>query len=152
LQEAVELVRRLATVQPDAFQLELGTLLDNLGRCLSDSQRHEAALTATAEAVKIFRRLAAEQPAVFERYLALGLLGFGRVRSEGRLELPQALAATQESITMYRRLAQQRPLPFTEEIRAAQDTVITLLEKVGRTEEATAIRREITQSNPPNAS
>jgi hypothetical protein len=53
---------------------------------------------------------------------------------------------------MYRRLAQQRPLPFTEEIHVAKDTLASLLEKIGRTEEATAIRREITQSDPLNAS
>ena len=151
IEEGVEILRRLAAAQPDAFQPNLGTLLDNFGKCLSDLGRHTAALTATAEAVEIFRRLTASQPAAFEPHLALGLLGFGRVRSEARLELPQALAAVQESITIYRRLAQQRSLPLTEEIRVAKDTFVTLLEKLGRIEEATVIRREITQSGPRNA-
>ena len=62
-----------------------------------------------------------------------------------------ALAAVQESITMYRRPAQEWPLPFTEEIRAAKDTLASLLAKLGRKEEAAAIRHEITQSDPLSA-
>jgi hypothetical protein len=151
VQEAVEIFRPLAATQPTAFEPNLGAILDNFGKCLSDLGRHDAALAATMEAVGIFRRLAAAQPAVFESHLAQGLLGFGRVRSTAGLELPQALDAVQESIAMYRRLAQQGQLPFTEEIRVATDALASLLEKLGRTQEAATIRLEIKRRDPARA-
>ena len=57
-QEAVDIRRRLAQSQPDAFLPNLATSLSNHGNRLSDLGRHEEALAATREAADIYRRLA----------------------------------------------------------------------------------------------
>jgi hypothetical protein len=49
----VELYRQLATRNPDAFQPDLATSLNNLGLRLSDLGQREAALAATREAVEL---------------------------------------------------------------------------------------------------
>ena len=57
-QEAVQLSRRLAAVNPAAFEPILATALDGVARCMSELERREEALAASLEAVEIFRRLA----------------------------------------------------------------------------------------------
>ncbi len=76
--EAVEIRRRLAERNPDAFLPDLATSLNNLGSDLSDVGRIEEALEATKEAAEIYRRLAEKNPDAFLPDLArsLGVLGW----------------------------------------------------------------------------
>jgi tetratricopeptide (TPR) repeat protein len=55
-QEAVDLYRRLAQQNPDAFLPYLAGSLNNLGAMLSEMGRREEALQAAQEAVEIRRR------------------------------------------------------------------------------------------------
>jgi tetratricopeptide (TPR) repeat protein len=93
--EAVEIRRRLAGVNPAAFDPDLASALNNLGMMLSDLGRREEALAATTEAVEIRRRLAGVNPAAFEPDLATALNNLGNGLSDlGRRE--EALAASTE--------------------------------------------------------
>ncbi|MEO1077119.1 MAG: tetratricopeptide repeat protein, partial [Bacteroidota bacterium] len=72
-EEAVTIRRRLAQRNPDAFEPDLATSLNNLGAFYSNLGRREDALTATEEAVAIRRRLAQRNPDAFEPNLAMSL-------------------------------------------------------------------------------
>ncbi|MGH3939356.1 MAG: tetratricopeptide repeat-containing protein, partial [Pseudonocardiaceae bacterium] len=61
--EAVEVSRRLAGVNPAAFEPDLAMALTNLGAMLSGLGRWEEALAAMVEAVEVSRRLAGVNPA-----------------------------------------------------------------------------------------
>ena len=141
-EDAVEIFRRLASTNPTASEPGLAEVLDNLGKCMVNLGRQEEALATTEEAVRLHRRLAADNPAAFESHLACGLLAFGQVRATSRLELPEALLALQEAISIYRRRAQRFPLRFKDEICQVSDTLANVLEQLGRSLEANAIRLE----------
>jgi tetratricopeptide (TPR) repeat protein len=141
-EEAVGLYRQLAVAHPVPFELNLAAALDNLGLCMSALGRGEP-LAATNEALDILRQLAAADLAALEPHLAVGLWIFGRVRAAARLELLQAQAAVQESITIYQRLMRLSSHPFADNLRRAKGTLADLLEELGRSDEASAIRREV---------
>jgi tetratricopeptide (TPR) repeat protein len=71
--EAVDLYRTLATRNPDAFQPDLATSLNNLGVRLSALGQREPALAATREAVDLYRTLATRTPDAFQSDLARSL-------------------------------------------------------------------------------
>ncbi|MGH3910516.1 MAG: tetratricopeptide repeat protein, partial [Pseudonocardiaceae bacterium] len=138
--EAVELYRRLAGVNPAAFEPDLASALNNLGGWLSGLGRREEALAATSEAVEIRRRLAGVNPAAFEPDLARGLWGFAWVCSAGQVELPAALNAAEESVAIYERLVEQLPQAFTSDLRSVLATLADVLDALGRNAEAAHVR------------
>ncbi|MGH4010806.1 MAG: tetratricopeptide repeat protein [Pseudonocardiaceae bacterium] len=141
--EAVEVYRRLAGVNPAAFEPDLASALNNLGMMLSNLGRREEALAATTEAVEIRRRLAGVNPAAFEPHLARGLWSFAWVRAAGQVELPQALAAAEESVGIYEALYRRLPQAFAGDLRGALTTAADVLDGLGRIEDATKVRNRI---------
>lgn len=100
IREAVDIDRRLADQQPDAFRSALASSLNNLGNSLSSMGRRDEALAAALEAVDIHRDLAARRPEAFLSDLAMSLNNLGiRLSDVGRPE--EALRATQEAISLY---------------------------------------------------
>ncbi|MFP2935041.1 tetratricopeptide repeat protein, partial [Pyxidicoccus sp. 3LG] len=79
--------RGFAARNPDAFQPDLASSLNNLGTMLRDLGRREEALTATEEAVQIYRGLAARNPDAFQPDLAMSLNNLGNRLS---VQLPDA--------------------------------------------------------------
>jgi tetratricopeptide (TPR) repeat protein len=113
--EAVEIRRRLAGVNPAAFDPDLASALNNRGAMLSNLGRREEALAATTEAVEIRRRLAGVNPAAFDPDLASALNNLGAMLSDlGRRE--EALAATTEAVDVSRRLAGVNPAAFDPDL------------------------------------
>ena len=153
-QEAVDIRRRLAQQQPDAFLPDLARSLNNLGNQLSDLGQREEALAATQEAVEIRRGLAQAQPQAFLPDLAGSLNNLGNRLSElGRRE--EALAATQEAADLYRGLAQAQPQAFLPDLAMSLNNLGNRLSDLGRREEALAatqeaveIRRGLAQAQP----
>ena len=80
----MDIRRKLAAQQPDAFLPDLAMSLNNLGAMLSALGRQEEALAAAQEAVNIRRRLAAQQPDAFLPDLAASLTNLGNVSSDLR--------------------------------------------------------------------
>ncbi|MGH3774215.1 MAG: tetratricopeptide repeat protein, partial [Pseudonocardiaceae bacterium] len=141
--DAVEIYRRLAEVNPAAFEPDLAMALNNLGIWLSNLGRREEALAATTDAVEIRRRLAEVNPAAFEPDLARGLWSFASVRVAGQIELPQALTAAEESVTRYEGLVQQLPQVFTDDLYGALAILADVLDGLDRREEAADVRRRV---------
>ena len=79
--EAVDIRRKLAASNPQAFLPDLAMSLNNLGLLLSDLGlgRSEDALAPSEEAVDIRRKLAASNPQAFLPNLAMSLRSYGRV-------------------------------------------------------------------------
>ncbi|MGH3774214.1 MAG: tetratricopeptide repeat protein, partial [Pseudonocardiaceae bacterium] len=135
--EAVDVYRRLAEVNPAAFEPDLAMALNNLGNRLSNLGRREEALAATTEAVEIRRRLAEVNPAAFEPDLAMALNNLGMMLSNlGRRE--EALAATTDAVEIYRRLAEVNPAAFEPDLAMALNNLGMMLSNLGRREEALA--------------
>ena len=61
-QEAVEIWRQLAEVDPGSYLSDLGAMLSNLGIWLGEAGQGEAALESTKEAVEIFHQMAELDP------------------------------------------------------------------------------------------
>jgi tetratricopeptide (TPR) repeat protein len=150
--EAVKIFRQLAAANPTAFDPELAKALGHLGSLLSELERHEAALEATQEAVDIYRRLAAANPMAFEARLAQSLWTFVSVRVAAGTQLEDALSAVGESIQIYLRLAAVRPDAFAGRLVGANRTAAEVLERLGRTEEAAVIRRDLGDEDEPRDS
>lgn len=138
--QAMDIRRRLADTNPDAFEPDLATSLNNLGLRLEEMGRREEALTAAQDAVDIRRRLAETSPAAFEPDLAKSLRACAWVRVELRTELAEAFDSIRESAGVYRRLAAGLPHAFTSDLSASLITAADVLDGVGRLRDALALR------------
>jgi tetratricopeptide (TPR) repeat protein len=139
-EEVVQVDRQLAEAIPAAYEPDLATALHNLSIHLAGAGRHEDALNATEQAVAIRRRLVRRLPAAHEPDLARSLGMFARIRVELSRDLPAALEAAQESVEIYRCLAQAEPLAYDTELHTVRNVQADILDRLGRTEEATRIR------------
>jgi tetratricopeptide (TPR) repeat protein len=141
--EAVELYRRLAVASPDTFTTDLTASLTNLGTRLANLGRWEQACAAMEEAVRTCRRVATANPVAFEPQLARTLWAFAWVQAAGRLNTTGALTSVEESVEIYQRLANRSPDAFADDVRAVHRTMAVILDELGRTDEASQIRRQL---------
>jgi len=110
-QEAVDLYRRLAQQNPDAFLPYLAMSLTNLGNRLSEMGRRAEALQATQEAVDLYRRLAQQNPDAFLPDLARSLGAYGLVL-RGLSRSAEAAAAFAEGLRAILPLVRALPAAF----------------------------------------
>lgn len=155
-QEAVDIRRRLADVDPDAYEANLALTLNNLGNRLSEvPDRREDALAASQEAVTIFRRLATTKSA-YEPGLAITLSTLGHRLSEVSDRGEDALAVTEEAVSIFRRAADSDPGIYEPMLATTLSDLGHHLSKVGhrktealtKTEEAVRILRRLARDNP----
>ncbi|MEU0382709.1 tetratricopeptide repeat protein, partial [Streptomyces cyaneofuscatus] len=119
---------------------DLAGSLTNLGAELSGVGRREDALTAAEEALEIYRRLAASNPAAYNPDLAHCLSFFAWVSYEARQDPSVALRATGEAVEIYRRFVAAVPARFLPPLRSVLGLQADLLRRLGRAQEARAIR------------
>ncbi|WP_416901364.1 SAV_2336 N-terminal domain-related protein [Micromonospora echinospora] len=104
-QEAVELYRRLAGIDPAAHLPDLAASLSSLGAYLYGLGRRDEALTATGEATDIYRQLAGMDSAAYLPDLAASLSSLGAyLYGLGRWD--EARVPAEEATAIYRRLAE----------------------------------------------
>ncbi|MFI6644039.1 hypothetical protein [Streptomyces sp. NPDC050504] len=121
-EEAVEIQRGLAAVDPHAFEPTLARALLNLSSRTAHVSRHEESGTAAGEAVELLRRLVGINPAGYQEELAVALSQHAeRLLTLGRRT--EACHALTESVTVRRRTAADDP--------AHQPGLIASLEKLG---------------------
>ncbi|MFF0520902.1 tetratricopeptide repeat protein [Actinomadura nitritigenes] len=139
--ETVDLYRRMAGTDPEAFEPLLATSLNDLCGTLLQLGRREEALKAVQESVAIRRRFADADPAAFESGLATSLHNLSPIllALERRDE---ALAATLEAVGIRRRLAEADPSRFEEDLAATLQHLGGNMWKLGRREEALAATQE----------
>ncbi len=134
-QEAVEVYRRLAQANPQAFEPNLAASLNNLANILAGLGRRGEALEAAQEAVEVYRRLAQANPQAFEPDLAGSLNNLSVFLADlGRRE--EALKAAQEAVVIRRRLAQANPQAFEPDLARSLGTLGWVLLDSDRAREA----------------
>jgi tetratricopeptide (TPR) repeat protein len=140
-QEAVDIRRRLAHAQPDAFSADFASSLDSLGNRLSELGRREQALAVSQEAVDMYRRIAEARPDSFLPSLASSLSNHGGNLNElGRRA--ETLAAIGEAVDIYRRLTRERPEAFLLPLAGSLTNMGVALSRLMRREEALAVSEE----------
>ena len=141
IERSVDSYRRLAAGNPAAHEPGLARALSNLGVIGLSRWRRQRALATTSESVSIYRRLTLASQRAHEPDLARALWSFAFVRAEARKELPAALDAVMEAIQILKPLAEDRPATFVELLLAAYATAADLLDSLGDSSTAAAMRR-----------
>jgi len=134
-EEAIVILRLLATQKPDTFLPDLARALNNLGKMLRELGQREEALRATEEAVDILRQFATQRPEDFLPDLAKSLNTLGSILS-GLSQWEEALNTTEEAVGVFRQLATQRPGAFLPELAASVNNLGNRLSALGRREES----------------
>ena len=133
--EAVDVYRKLASSNPQAFLPDLAMSLNNLGNRLSYLGQREAALEAAQEAVDIRRKLASSNPQAFLPDLAASLNNLGnRLSDLGQREA--ALEAAHEAVDVYRKLASSNPQAFLPDLARSLGVYGSVLMTLQRNDEA----------------
>jgi protein CrcB len=151
--KAVRIFRKLAEVDPPAFECSLAMALNNRGVQLSAAGRTRQAYMATAEGVEILRRLAADDTAAVEANLATALRNLGAQLSIAG-QTTQAHTATAEAVEIFRWLS-MADVAVKPELATALNNYGVQLANAGRhrgaliaTNEAVEIRRELARADP----
>jgi TIR domain/Tetratricopeptide repeat len=140
IQEAVEILRELATVRSGSFLPDLAMSLNNLSSSLADLGRREEGLLAIQEAVELRRELAALHPD-FRLGLAISLNNLSnRLADLDREE--EGLLAIQESAEILRELAALRPDAFRPGLAKSLNSMSLRLGGLARWEESLLAIRE----------
>jgi tetratricopeptide (TPR) repeat protein len=142
LTDAIDLRRRLASHNPDAFLPDLASSLNNRANLLDDLDRQAEATSAMAETVEIYRQLAEHRPEVFRPDLAMALSNYS-INAAATFPA-DALAANWESVALYRSLAEQRPDIYHADLAMALNNLSGRLAQAGKPEDAlTAVRESV---------
>ncbi|MDJ0386153.1 tetratricopeptide repeat-containing serine protease family protein [Streptomyces sp. G-G2] len=154
IDEALDILRPLAGVRPDAFRPALAMSLSTRSSCLSGMGRWEEALEAVQQSIAIRRRLAEGRPNAFGPGLAMTLNSLAiDLGNLGRYE--EAVEAGEESVARYRLLAEAQPEAFRSELAMSLNTQANQLASIGDlqgaltlAEEAAGIYRELDNASP----
>ncbi|MFJ1871090.1 tetratricopeptide repeat protein [Streptomyces chartreusis] len=141
--EAVHIRRRRAKANPAAHEPDLASSLLHLGRICSELGLHEEALAATGKAVHSWRRLAKADRAAHEPDLARSMWVYSSVRIMCQLELSRAFASIKAACAIHRRWHESLPTAFSGDRGGALGTAVGVLNALGRSSEAAALRRLI---------
>jgi Tetratricopeptide repeat len=108
-QEAVDICRGLARVNPPKYEPHLAVSLNNLASFQSATGDRDAALITAQESVDICRRLARVNPEAYEPDLAGSLNNLANCQSDAG-NRDAALVTAQEAVDIYRRFARTEPV------------------------------------------
>ena len=143
----VDLYRRLANEQPDAFSPKLSDVLNFWSTVNSRLGKTDRAIAVVSEVVEIRRKLAAAQPERFVPALASALSNLGALlRYVGKSE--KALAAAEEAVEIFRTLARARPDELMPDFAGALNNLAAILSGMGRKEDALAAMEEAVRLLP----
>ncbi len=145
-EEAVTLYRHLTDT--GTHSPRLAAALHNLSLRLPEAGRSDEAPTALGEAISLRRHLAASNPDAFLPDLAQSLTAAAGLRTSRHQDLDRALEEAGEAVEIFRRFAAQLPAVFTSGLHQAMTTQATVLDALGRSDEAEQIRRSLA---PPDS-
>jgi tetratricopeptide (TPR) repeat protein len=106
--ETLEIYRRLAQTNPQAYEPYVATTLHNLASLYSDTQRFTESEAMYKEALEIHRRLAQKNPQAYEPDVAQTQYNLGLLKVQQKL-YPDAITSFEEALEIYRRLAKINP-------------------------------------------
>lgn len=149
--EALEIFRRLAEVNPVAYEPSLANSLLDYSNHLRLTGQTRAALDLAQEAAAIFRRLNTAEPTEYEAELAYALKQASICLSEVG-ERAAAIAPAKEALKIYRDLAQLNPTDHVSDFASSLSNMANRFDEVGETgaalllaKEALTIRRKLAE-------
>jgi tetratricopeptide (TPR) repeat protein len=140
--EAVDVYRRLTASDRTTFEPDFAAALSNLGITQWGLGRQDQALAATGEAVDIYGRLATGNRLTFEPHLAKSLTNLGLVLLElGHHE--EAHDLVNDAVVRYKPFIRTWPGVYEGDLRRTYLVLAEILDRLGRTNEATGLRRQL---------
>ena len=153
-EEALQILRKLAKKNPEAYKPDVAKILNNLGVLLSDTNDLKQARDYYEEALQIRRELALQNPEAYKPDVATSLNNLGNLLSDTN-DLKQARDYYEEALQIRRELALQNPEAYKPDVATSLNNLGNLLSdtndlKQARDyyEEALQIRRELALQNP----
>ncbi|MEU5671923.1 tetratricopeptide repeat protein [Micromonospora sp. NPDC047753] len=146
MKEATTALRRLAETNPAAYLPDLAISLSNLGLGLARGSPRQKAVVAAQEALMLSQQLAQTNQAAHLPGLAQTLWAHARVCLMTSQNLRTALTHIDDAIGIYQRLATRLPASFDHPLWSACHTRADVLDALGRHDEASELRRNLTSS------
>ncbi|MGP1582085.1 MAG: tetratricopeptide repeat protein [Porphyromonas endodontalis] len=153
-EEALQILRKLAKKNPEAYKPDVAKILNNLGVLLSDTNDLKKAQDYYEEALHILRELTQKNPEAYLPDVAASLNNLGVLLCDTN-DLKQAQDHYEEALQIRRELAQQNPEAYLPDVAASLNNLGSLLSDTNDLkkaqdyyEEALHILRELTQKNP----
>ncbi|OUO98865.1 tetratricopeptide repeat protein [Barnesiella sp. An22] len=153
-EEALTIYRTLAAQNPEAFESDVASTLNNLALLHSDTQQLDWAEKEYIEALEIYHRLAQKNPEAFESDVARTLNNLAVLHKNTR-RLDLAEKEYNEALEIQRRLAQKNPEAFESDVARTLNNLANLHSDTQQLDlaekeytEALEIRRRLAQKNP----
>ena len=119
-QEALEIYKRFASANPEAYLPDVADSLNNLAMLQSDLGRYNEAEEGYLEALKIRQRLASTNPEVYQPKVADTLNNLAILQDDlGRYE--EAESTLQKALCIYEDFEKRTPGMYTDTIEAIRD-------------------------------
>ncbi len=153
-ERVLEIRRRLAQFNPQAYEPDVSTTLNNLAILYYKTQRFTEGEALYKESLEIRRRLARSNPQAYEPDVAATLNNLANLYKATQ-RLSESELMYKETLEIRRRLAQSNPQAYEPDVAATLNNLANLYFKTQRfTEgeamykEALEIRRRLAHSNP----
>ena len=153
-QEALEILRKLAKENPEAYDRDVAIACNNLGALYSDTNRRKKAEEYYQEALKIFRKLAKEYLETYEGYVAMTCDNLGNLYSDTN-QSKEAEEHYQEALEIRCRLAKKNPEVYEGDVATTCNNLGNLYSNINQRkeaeeyyQEALKIRRRLAKENP----
>ena len=153
-EEALQILRKLAKKNPEAYKPDVAKILNNLGVLLSDTNDLKQARDYYEEALQIRRELAVQNPEAYLPKVATSLNNLG-VLLHNTNDLKKAQDYQEEALQIHRELAKQNPEAYLPDVAGSLNNLGNLLRDTNDIkqaqdyyEEALQIHRELAQQNP----
>ena len=153
-EEILVTYRALAKKNPQAYNPDLASTLNNLGLLLSNNNEIKQAKDCYQEALDIYRALTKKNPQAYNPDLAVTLNNLGLLLSNNN-EIKQAQIYYQEALDIRRDLAKKNPQAYNPDLARILNNLGLLLYNNNETkqaqiyyQEALDIYRELAKKNP----
>ena len=153
-EEALQILRKLAKKNPEAYKPDVAASLNNLGALLRDTNDLKKAQDYYEEALQIRRELAKQNPEEYLPDVAASLNNLGALLRNTN-DLKQAKDHYEEALQILRELAKQDPEEYLPNAATALNNLGVLLSNTNDLmqakdyyEEALQILRKLAQQNP----
>ena len=153
-QEALEIYRKLAKENPEAYEEKVADICNNLGVLYKYTNRTKEAEECCQETLEIRRRLAKENPEADEGKVAIACNNLGILYSNTN-QIKEAEGYYQEALRICRRLAKENPEAYEGNVAMTCNNLGVFYDKTNRRkeaeeyyQEALEIYRKLAKENP----
>ena len=152
--KALKIFRRQVQENPQAYEPDLASTLNNLAALYSNIQRFDESEAMYKEALEIRRRLAKSNPQAYEPYVATTLNNLANLYKATQ-RFSESEAMYKEALEIYRRIAKSNPQAYEPDLASTFNNLAALYSNIQRFDEsevmykeALEIRRRLAKSNP----